>query len=123
MSFYESSWFIDVLLYAIYALLAVAVAVVAWSLARTAPQRIGRLRALSVYEWLPGAVALGVFVVTMLLCWAVASTAPLTINGRPYTDAFWLGTADVLINSSLVLILVAALCVGFGASGLGRKIK
>ena len=47
----------------------------------------------------------------MLLSFAFASTASLTINGQAYSSAFWLRMADMFIVSSAVLMLAAIVTV------------
>jgi hypothetical protein len=51
----------------------------------------------------------------------LATTDPLTINGRPFCDVFWLRVSDMLIWSALILMLVAGGCVVFAMSGIMRK--
>ena len=58
----------------------------------------------------------------LVLTFVLGSTQPLTINGVAFTDAFWLRTSDMLINTSLVLILIAIAAAGFGLSGWARKL-
>lgn len=125
MSFYASSWFVELLLWTLYVLLAVTTALAVWSAVRSVVVRSreqgarGKERGV---RRLSMAVACGVLALTLLLCWLLSGTEPMVVNGRLYADAFWLSVADTLIYASLVLIVAAGLCVGFGASGLSRRI-
>ncbi|WP_077196672.1 hypothetical protein [Prevotella ihumii] len=53
----------------------------------------------------------------------LGSSAQMLINGVPFTDPFWLKTADMLVNTSLIMLLTAALAVAFGATRYHRKRK
>ena len=120
---FSSPTFVNVLLYCIYALLLVGVALLVWS----AVCSVRRNRGQSVSNGLPvrriawGVVAL-VVVVLGLTC-LLANTQPLSINGRTFDDVFWLRTSDMLITTSLVLMGIAVVGVLFGISGWSRKLK
>lgn len=60
-------------------------------------------------------------VVVLLLTFALASTAPMTINGQPYTDAFWLRVSDMFINTTLVMMAFAIASMIYGATRYKRK--
>ena len=109
---YESPLYVDIVLYTIYALLAAAVLLTAWSAVRARAMHrgdggtengipVGRI------AWLTG----GMLVLTLALTWLTASTQPLNINGRTYSDTFWLRASDMLINTALILIAVVTLLV------------
>lgn len=108
-----SPWYVDALLYAIYALFALAAGLAVWSLVHG--HRQGSNQALQ--HWMPakriawGVVAL--LVLTLLATFVLASTRPEHVNGREFTDALWLRLSDMLINSSLVLLAVTVICVVF----------
>ena len=120
---FSSPTFVNVLLYCIYALLLMGVALLVWSAVRS----VRRNRGQSVSNGLPvrriawGVVAL-VIVVLGLTC-LLANTQPLSINGRTFDDVFWLRTSDMLITTSLVLMGIAVVGVLFGISGWSRKLK
>ena len=102
---------IDLILYTIYILLAVGTGLALWSAlrhVRVTPLMVG-----------VGAGLLALFALTYLL----ADTTPLTINGRTFDDVFWLRVSDMLIWTSVVLMLIAALGVIVSTSGLSRKLK
>ena len=99
---------IDVILYTIYILLAVGTGLALWSAlrhVRVTPLMVG-----------VGAGLLALLALTYLL----ADTTPLTIT---FDDVFWLRVSDMLIWTSVVLMLIAALGVIVSTSGLSRKLK
>ena len=120
---FSSPTFVSVLLYGIYALLLSGVVLLVWSAVRS----VRRNRSEAVSNGLPvrrigwGVVVL-VVVVLGLTC-LLASTRPLSINGRTFDDVFWLRTSDMLITTSLVLMGIAVIGVLFGVSGWSRKLK
>ena len=65
-------------------------------------------------------VALGTAAL-LLLTFVFGSSAPLPINGVPYTHVFWLKATDMLIFSSLVLMVVAVGAMVFGATKYVRR--
>ena len=110
----ESPFFVDIVLYAIYVLLCVAVLLTVWSTIRSL-RRCGGTLAKQQENGVPkGRVAwltAGVLVVTLAVTWFAASTQPLSINGKAYTDTFWLRISDMLINTTLVLIVLVVIAV------------
>ncbi len=122
---YESPLYVDIVLYTIYALLATTVLLTAWSAVRARGLHRGDggtengIPAARIV-WLTG----GVLVLTLALTWLTASTQPLNINGKTYSDAFWLRVSDMLINTALVLIIVVTLLVAVtGIATLWRDWK
>lgn len=61
--------------------------------------------------------------VCMAVTFALGSDDPVTVNGVVYGDTFWLKATDMFIDTSFVLLAVAACGVAFGLSGYNRKIK
>ena len=57
----------------------------------------------------------------LLLSFLLGSAHSMVINGVEYTDEFWLKTADMLIVSSLVLIVVAIGAMAYGATNFMRR--
>lgn len=121
MAFYESSLFIDILLITIYVMLAAAIGLVVWSV-------VCSLRKRDVQSAEPGfpakLIAWGtgaLLVLTLCATYLFADTTPIIINGQRYSNALWLCLSDVLINTSVVLIIVAVICVVFGALWAGRR--
>lgn len=123
MSFYESPLFVDLLLWAIYALLALTIGLSTWSMVRAFMQRNRNKTAKDVVA---RRIAWGVtvlLVITLAVTGLFASTQPIIINGQAFFDTLWLWMSDMLINSSITLIAVALVCVLFGMSGIIRKFK
>jgi len=86
---------IDAILYIIYALLLVVVVLTLWS----------ALRRVRITPLMIG-VSAGL-IVLLLLTYFLADTTPLMINGQEYADLFWLRVSDMLIWTSIVLMIVA----------------
>ncbi len=120
MNFYESPVFIDVLLGCIYVLLIATLGLTVWSMVRslTMRERPSKVQGIPARR-----IAWGVFallVATLALTCLLADTTPMTINGHAFTDTFWLRVSDMLINSSLILMIVAIVCTILGMWGVGR---
>jgi hypothetical protein len=64
---------------------------------------------------------LGGVVFLLLFTFLIGSSKPMTINGIAYNDVFWLKTADMLINTIIVLIVVATGSVIYGATKYIRR--
>lgn len=117
----SSPLFVEVLLDTIYVLLASGTGLVVWSLwrgARTAGSARrgadGRADGAEGRGLTARRIAWGTALLTaglLATTWALGSTAPIAIGGgRVYDDTFWLRISDMLINTSLALIAVAAVC-------------
>ena len=63
------------------------------------------------------------FVLYNNAAYLLAGTQPLVINGKPFSDTFWLRTSDMFINTSVVLILIAIIGAAIGYSGIMRKMN
>ena len=123
MSFYESPIFVSILLHVIYALLAIAVVIMVWSMVHSLRQKNrgdSIVHGIAVRR-IAIATAL-LLLIIMTVTWLLASTKPLTINSRIYDDPFWLRASDMLINTSIILIALAAIGVALGMAGVSRKI-
>ena len=119
MSFYESDLFITILLDGIYILLAVAVALIIWSAIRTIRLRQQQKPDFGMpQKHIVWGVAL-LLVLTLGITYLLGSSQPLSINGGIYQDAFWLRLSDMFINSTLILLVIAACACGF--SMLSKK--
>lgn len=67
-------------------------------------------------------VAASTFVV-MVLSFVLGSSKPLLINATPFTDVFWLKTADMFVWSSVIMLVVALVAVAYGYTRYYRKEK
>lgn len=118
------NWFIDMLLYVVYLLLAVVTAAAVWSAAhgvRTHEKTKEPTRGVPAAAIAWGAAAL--LVVTMVVTFLLGSSEPLLINGQWFKDAFWLKLTDMFLWTALLLLLLAAVGVVIGSSGLSRTNK
>lgn len=121
---FSSPLFIDILLYVIYAMIAVAVGLTVWSMVKSARQQVkedGRSNGLPVRKI--AVCTLALLAVSLLVTYLLASTRPLVINGRPYGDTFWLRVSDMFIYTSVILIVIAIIGAIIGYSGICRKLK
>jgi hypothetical protein len=117
---HEIPTYVSILLYTIYGLLLVSVVLTGWSMVRGL-----RLQG-KEGGWQNGVPArriafltVALLVVTMAITWLIGSTKSLSINGKTFSDAFWLKTSDMLIATPIVLII--ALGVISVASMLKKK--
>lgn len=62
----------------------------------------------------------GTFIL-LALFGVLGSSEPIMINGRMFTDRFWLKATDLFINTSLVLLLMVIVAVIYGATRYYRK--
>jgi len=67
-------------------------------------------------------VLLGVLAL-IVLTFLLGSSEPMTINGAPYANAFWLKATDMFIFTSIILILIAVAAVIYGATRYNRENK
>ena len=63
----------------------------------------------------------GVTALILLLTFIFGSTQVMVVNGQNYTDSFWLRMTDMFVNSSLILLVLAAVVVAIGATRYYRK--
>ena len=101
----ENDVLIDIIIIAMYVLLALTLAVSAWSAWKGVRIR-QRRKSTRIGYGVAGATAL-LLLVTCLL----ASTSPLQSNGALFTDTLWLRLADMFIYSSITLIIVCSVVV------------
>ncbi len=59
--------------------------------------------------------------VLIIVTLALGSTDALVVNGASYTDTFWLRVADMFVNTSLIMTVIAIIAVAFGATRYIRK--
>lgn len=63
----------------------------------------------------------GITALILLLTFVFGSTQTMMVNGENFTDSFWLRITDMFVNSSLLLLVLAAGVVAFGATRYYRK--
>ena len=64
---------------------------------------------------------ISVTIVLLALTFLSGPTGGLLINGNNFTDTLWLKMADMFINTSLILIVIAVVSVLYGATRYYRK--
>ena len=101
----ESDILIDVIIIAMYVLLAVTTGVCLWS-AWNGVRTHQRRQSTRIGYATAGAVA-----VLLLLTYLTASTSPLRSNGQTFSDTLWLRLADMFIYSGITLIVVCSVIV------------
>lgn len=119
-----SSILADVMLIACYILMAAALIVVVLSIAKS-------VKSHSLQSNDSGGVpvarisygCIGVTVACLIMTFITGSAETMKINGEDYSNWFWLKATDMLINTSIVLFVVAAAGVAYGLSGHIRKIN
>lgn len=57
----------------------------------------------------------------LAITFAFGSSSPLSINGKMYSDAFWLKAADMFVSTSLILLFAAIAAVVYGSTRYIRK--
>lgn len=121
---FNAPLFTDTVLVFIYILVAAASAAAVCSLVRAFRHRD---KDSDVVNNLPAAriayASFGLLAVLLVLTFALGSTEPVLVNGVRYADSFWLRVTDMFINTSLALLVVAAIGVAFGLSGRSRKLR
>ena len=108
----DSEILVDLVLWAVYLLMAGAVAVAVWSSVhgvRTHERTIDPLA--TRHTSMIGYVTTGFVALTLLLTCLFASTKPVLSNGEPFTDALWLRLTDMFIYTSILLICVCSVIV------------
>lgn len=119
---FNAPLFTNVLLGFIYLLMAAALGVTVWAVWRSLKIRgKGEKMVNNVPVKKIGYAVLGGTVGVLLLTFLLASTAPIRVNGALYSNTFWLRMTDMLVNTSLIMILVAAGAVVYGATKYNRK--
>ena len=115
---------VDLLLVVLYIALAVTIALAVWSAVRSF-----RMRGPSqqVVNNIPAAkiayAAAVLLVVALLLTFLLGSSSPMLINGKKFSQTFWLKASDMFINTAALQTAVAIFGVIFGVSGYNRKLK
>lgn len=59
--------------------------------------------------------------VLLILTFVFGSSMPMLVNGEEYNDWFWLKTSDMLVFTSVVMLIVGVGVVLFGATRYIRK--
>lgn len=112
--------FTQPLLALLWVMLAVALAITVWSVVRSGKQRsVNADKENNVPVRKIGMGILCTLPAIMLLTLLGASSEPMKINGAEYTDSLWLMLSDVLLNTSLTMLLLAV-CAVLWCAGVNR---
>lgn len=119
-----TGWMIDVLLVVMYLMVIGAILATTYSMAnawrkRDRSQRVQNGVPTAKITW----AVVASLVVILLLTFLFGSNEALIVNGKHYTEWFWLKVSDMFINTSLILILVAFIGLVFGLTGWNRRLK
>lgn len=106
---------VDIILIVVYLMLAATVGVLIFSVVRSGS--MGG-RTFIVVNGIPVGKILAVMAVVLVavlaLTFALGSDSALTVNGKPYSEWFWLKAADMFIYTSALLLIVASALVVYG---------
>ena len=108
----DSALFIDILLWAVYVILTIAIGMAVWSAihgVRTHERDKDPLA--SRRTSMIGYATAALVAVVLIFTFATASTQPVVSNGKPFTDTLWLRLTDMFIFTSLLLICVCSAVV------------
>ena len=64
-----------------------------------------------------------ILIMALVISYFTASDSAILINGKSYTDSWWLSITDMLIHTSETMFVVAVLAVVYGLSGINRRIQ
>lgn len=120
---YNAPLFTDVLLSFMYLMVAAAVAVAAFAVVRGYRRRTAQKVVNGIPAWRIAWGTVGLLMGLLVLTFLLGSSSPLTVNGKPFADVFWLKTTDMFIYTTLILMLVATAAVCLSMSGLSRRKK
>ena len=108
----DSTLVIEIMLWVVYCLLAVAIGIAVWSAVhgvRTHEQSKDPLA--SRHTSMTGYATVALVAVILLITFLSGSTKAILSNGQPFTDAFWLRTTDMFIFTSILLIFICSAIV------------
>ena len=107
----------DTLIYLMYALL---IAIVVITIIAAIAQFVAALKD-NPKRAIKSLIGLVILAAVIVVSYAVGSDQPVTANGMPYTDAFWLKITDMLIYSIYFLFGVAAIGTLVNLSGIFKR--
>ena len=108
----ENGLFIDVVIWTVYVLLTAAVAMAGWSAVHgvLTHERSTDMLASRHTSWI-GYTTAGVVAVILAVTFLFASTKPLVVNGRLFTDTLWLRLTDMFIFTSTLLVCICSVVI------------
>lgn len=106
---------IDILLVVMFLMVVIAVGACVWGVWRTMKYRS---RDAAVVNGVPvmktAAATAGFTAVLLLLTFLFGSSESMMINGKAYSDSFWLKAADMFVVSAVIMVIVAAIAIVAG---------
>jgi len=112
---------VDILLWLIYITVAIAVAVVVWSLLRTLRNHSRRGIINGIRSSLIAWSVAGLLALSLAITWIAGSEKPMLINGTVYDDKLWLRVSDMLCGTIAIMLLAAIIAVLFGFTRYYRR--
>lgn len=122
---FNAPLFTNVLIVLMCLLLVVAVilAVASWAASHRYGNVLEKADVRQIPEKKIGRCVWGGLALLLVLTFVIGSSAPIVVNGNNYADTMWLKVSDMLVYSSLVLLLCAFGAVVYGATRYIRKKK
>jgi len=112
---------VDILLWLIYITVAIAIAVVVWSLLRTLRNHSRRGIINGIRSSLIAWSVAGLLALSLAITWIAGSEKPMLINGTVYDDKLWLRVSDMLCGTIAIMLLAAIIAVLFGFTRYYRR--
>lgn len=113
---------VDAILITAYAVLAIAVVAVLFSvLSSVAKRRAVRVTATGVPVARIATGVVAALVITLAATYFFSTTDTIAVSGREYTDNLWLRLTDMFISSAVVLIVLTIVAISLGRLLRGGK--
>ncbi len=104
--------YVDIVLWLTYLLIVAAIVTTIWSIVRGWQRRERQSPALEVrHADKTGYLTTGLLVVTLAVTFLAGSSEPLPVNGKLFTDTFWLKATDMFIFTSTILIIICSVVI------------
>ena len=108
----DSTITVEIVLWAVYGLLAVAIGIAVWSAVHgVLTHERSKDPLASRRSSMIGYATAALVAVILLITFLTGSTKAVVSNGQPFTDKFWLQTTDMFIFTSILLICVCSAIV------------
>lgn len=115
-------FYADVVIWAAYLLIAATVCLTIFSALRSMKKRgVKAMRRGGIPTTRIAYGVGGLLIVSLLATFLLGSSEPIEVGGETYADGLWLCVADMLILTTLVMIIVAVLATICCMAGLSRR--
>ena len=119
---FNAPMFTNVLLIFMFLLLVGSIVIAGWSMFSSLRKRGKSEKLQNGIPVKRNAYIIVIGTLLLLVCtFLLASSSPMTVNGKEYARVLWLKLSDMFIWTSGILIVVAFITVVFGASRNWRK--